>query len=222
MTGPTSLDAADLDEAQRIVLRRLACSDLAEHFTLTGGTALGAFHLHHRRSQDLDLFSERDVPLSSIDAFLKTVPELEIASFQRRYDRKMFTATVAGQPLKIEFTKFPFEHVCGRQEVEPGLWVDAPSEILVNKLLAMTDRCEPKDYVDVYFLLRTEGGPGLLEALVLAERKFGIAGLRYSLQSRFLAVPMDLPKTTPSVTREELVLAFKNEVNHLVAAFAVD
>lgn len=219
MTTTSDLDSAELDGAQRTVLRYLALSDLAEHFTLTGGTALAAFHLHHRRSQDLDLFSQHDVPLYTIDAFLRSVPELEIGSFQRRYDRKMFTATIAGQPLKIEFTKFPFEHVCGKQEVVPGLWVDAPNEILVNKLLAMTDRSDAKDDVDVYFLLRAKGAPTMLDALKLAERKFGIAGLRYSLQSRLLAVPTELPKTEPPISREQVVSAFRDEVKLLIAAF---
>ncbi len=222
MTATSNLDTAVLDEAQRTVLRHLAQSELAEHFTLTGGTALGAFHLHHRRSRDLDLFSEHDVPLSTIDAFLRSVPDLEIGSFQKRYDRKLFTATVAGQALEVEFTKFPFGHVCGRQEVAPGLWVDTPNEILVNKLLAMADRCDAKDDVDVYFLLRAAGAPSLLEAMRLAERKFGIAGLRYSLQSRLLAVPAALPETTPPVTREDVVAAFRDEARRLVAAFAVE
>jgi predicted nucleotidyltransferase component of viral defense system len=221
MTHTSVFETAELDAAQRTVLEHFAHSDLAEHFTLTGGTALGAFHLHHRHSEDLDLFADHDVPLSTIDAYLKSVPGLEIGSFHRRYDRKIFTTQVRGQPLKIEFTKFPFERVCGRNQVDEGLWVDSPNEILVNKLLAIADRCEPKDDVDIYFLLRAEGAPSLLEALILAERKFGIVGLRHSLQSRFLAVPAQLPNTTPPVSREDVVAAFKEEVKRLVAAFAV-
>jgi predicted nucleotidyltransferase component of viral defense system len=140
MTATSNLDTAELETAQRTVLRHLARSELADHFTLSGGTALGAFHLHHRRSRDLDLFSEHDVPLNTINAFLKSVPGLEIRSFQRRYDRKLFTATVEHEALKIEFTKFPFTRVCGRTEAAPGLWVDTPNEILVNKLLAILDQ----------------------------------------------------------------------------------
>ncbi len=222
MTRTSDLKSADLDVAQRTVLEHLARSDLAEHFTLTGGTALSAFHLHHRHSEDLDLFSDDDVPLQTVDTFLMSVPGLEITSFHRRYDRKIFSATVDGDLLKIEFTKFPFEHVCGREEVAPGLWVDSPNEILVNKLLAMADRYEPKDDVDVYFLLRHAGAPSLLQALELAERKFGIAGLRYSLQSRFLAVPSELPATTPQVSRHDVVAAFNEEAKRLVEAFAVE
>lgn len=222
MRTACDLESAELDAAQRLVLEHLARSDLAPHFTLTGGTALAAFHLHHRRSDDLDLFSEEDVPLDRVNGFLQDISGLEITSFQRRFDRKIFTANASGQPLKIEFTKFPYPHVCGREEVATGLWVDSSNEILVNKLLAMTDRREPKDDVDVYFLLQRPESPTLLQAMQLAERKFGVPGLRYSLQSRLLAVPAELPPTTPPVQREVIAAAFVDEVKRLVATFAVE
>ena len=46
-----------LSHAQELFLDRLGESDLAEIFYLTGGTALSAFYLHHRESEDLDFFS---------------------------------------------------------------------------------------------------------------------------------------------------------------------
>ena len=222
MSRGTRLETADLDAAQRLVLEHLAKSDLGAYFTLTGGTALAAFYLHHRHSEDLDLFSDGDVPLDSINAMLTCISGLTVKSFERRYDRKVFTLSVNAQPLKVEFTKFPYPHVCGREEVAPGLWIDSPDEILVNKLLAMTDRREPKDDVDVYFLLRRPESPSLLEGITLAERKFGVQGLRYSLQSRLLAVPAELPSTSPAVPRAAIAAAFSEEVKRLIAAFAVE
>src|SRR5579872_5517939 len=40
------------------LLKRFAASSMGRHFFLTGGTALAAFYLHHRLSDDLDLFTE--------------------------------------------------------------------------------------------------------------------------------------------------------------------
>jgi predicted nucleotidyltransferase component of viral defense system len=200
----------------------LAQSELGEHFVLTGGTALSAFFFGHRVSEDLDLFSEDDTPLQVVNGFLQNVPGLRVESYQRRYDRKMFTVSVDGFPLKVEFTKFPFQHAYAKVQVAQTLWVDSPNEILLNKLLAMTDRREPKDDVDLYFLLRSDGAPSLVQATKLAEKKFGISGLRYSLQSRLLSVPKALPNTTPPVARDEVVSEFRQHVNQLIAAFATD
>ena len=63
-----------LSENQKRVLVIIASDDaLAEHFYLTGGTALAEYYLHHRLSEDLDFFSEREFDPQSISAFFKKV-----------------------------------------------------------------------------------------------------------------------------------------------------
>ncbi len=44
---------------------------LCERFYFTGGTALAEFYLQHRPSEDLDLFSEKEIYLPSVRAFVK-------------------------------------------------------------------------------------------------------------------------------------------------------
>ena len=45
---------------------------LREHFYFTGGTALAAFYLRHRLSEDIDLFIENaEVPLHFVTSFIK-------------------------------------------------------------------------------------------------------------------------------------------------------
>ena len=44
-------------------------SPLAKQFYLTGGTALAAFYLQHRYSEDLDFFSDQEFDLLPINAF---------------------------------------------------------------------------------------------------------------------------------------------------------
>ena len=74
--------------AQREVLMGLAGHpDVAKDFFLTGGTCLSVFYLHHRVSEDLDLFTRNPVPLSEIGFWIKsrwpgeTVPIRETAEF---------------------------------------------------------------------------------------------------------------------------------------------
>jgi len=45
-------------EVQRDILARLSkIQIITENFFITGGTALSVFYLHHRVSEDIDLFS---------------------------------------------------------------------------------------------------------------------------------------------------------------------
>ena len=43
---------------------------LTRKFYFTGGTALSAFYLFHRISEDLDFFSEQEIHLPSIEKFI--------------------------------------------------------------------------------------------------------------------------------------------------------
>ena len=45
----------------------LAEPTVAQHFFLTGGTALSVFYLHHRYSNDLDLFTRDAVNLDELN-----------------------------------------------------------------------------------------------------------------------------------------------------------
>ena len=58
MLNPQENKACYLSETQREVLVQLMTEPTIEqHFFLTGGTALAVFYLHHRMSNDLDLFT---------------------------------------------------------------------------------------------------------------------------------------------------------------------
>ena len=52
-----------LTPLQKTFLTRFFATDVGQRFFLTGGTALAAFHLHHRLSVDLDLFTLDDLDL---------------------------------------------------------------------------------------------------------------------------------------------------------------
>ena len=95
--------------------------------------------------------------------------------------------------------------------------MDHPTDILANKIAALSDRLDPKDEVDLYFLLQAEGAVHFRDALASAERKFEIAGLRYLIQSRLLSVAPQHPATTPPVAREAIVEKFRALVKELVA-----
>ena len=47
-------------------------ASITNNFYLTGGTALSEFYLKHRLSEDIDLFSEKEINTLPIESFLKS------------------------------------------------------------------------------------------------------------------------------------------------------
>ena len=60
-----------LTKKQQLLLELVAKSNLVNIFYLTGGTALSAFYLKHRFSEDLDFFSEQEFDQLEITTFFK-------------------------------------------------------------------------------------------------------------------------------------------------------
>lgn len=164
---------------------------LPELFYLSGGTALAEFYLKHRRSDDLDFFTdEKEFPFVAVEDFIKKL-SLEMgreARFQKLYDRHMFFLQVPdgkGPELKIEFTNYPFPRL-DKTKLLGRLRVDSLLDIAVNKLMAMIERFEPKDFVDLHFLLSES-----FQASELSEgvnKKFGFKIEPLTLGSEFMKV----------------------------------
>ena len=87
--------------------------------------------------------------------------------------------------MKVEFTRYPFTRVEAGPIID-GIHVDSLQDILVNKLMAMTDRLDPKDYIDVYCAFRTRPELELDKLVDQTAVKFGVKGARHILSGRFL------------------------------------
>jgi len=89
--------------------------------------------------------------------------------------------------LKTEFTYYPLKNLENMNHIA-SLHIDSFKDILVNKLCAIADRTDVKDYADVYCAARDE--PELLGQLFHAARdKCEISGIRHILQYRLLRIP---------------------------------
>lgn len=148
--------------------------DLCDVFILSGGTALSAFHLFHRLSDDLDFFSMKPVDELRIHRFIDDVSRsmhLKSKDARRVFDRHIFQLTLADDSLlKLEFTHYPYPSL-DTPVVIGGVWIDSLRDIAANKLAALLDRFEPKDYYDLYFILTQQGT--FQTVRVDTERKFG-------------------------------------------------
>lgn len=206
----------ELTLAQKRLLDRLVESDLVERFYLSGGTALASFHLHHRDSDDLDLFTRDPLDTRAVVRLVNSVAD-EPPAPRRVYDRLGFIASVSGQPLRVEFVHYDFDPLEPPQPRHGPLRVDGLRDILANKLSAMVERVEPKDYADVFFILR-QPGFSLERGMEDCRRKFGWPGLASLLQTAFLRSEQfkGWVETDPPVSLEEARRFFRELARSLI------
>lgn len=148
-------------------------SPLRDDFFLTGGTALAAFYLHHRYSVDLDFFTTNPAALSQVPVIMQDISarlNLDI-TFTRTLGTflECFVRADNGERVEMDFAQdTPYRLEPVRRHDELGILIDSSTDIACNKLSALFDRAEPKDFVDVYFICQ-----GLLpfEQLVILARQ---------------------------------------------------
>lgn len=161
-----------LTKDQQKVIRLIAAEPKMADFYLTGGTALAGFYLQHRLSDDLDFFTGTPPDPIFLHAFankIQQVLDAESVRFDKIYDRNQFFFQLKNTELKLEFALYPFPQII-KPKIIGGIKVDSLRDIAANKLMAMLDRFDPKDFADLYFLLKKFG----LEKIRRdAEKKFG-------------------------------------------------
>lgn len=145
-----------LTEAQKKVINAVANEPNLKDFYLCGGTALAACYLGHRFSDDLDFFVFDEPDRAFLHGFaekLKKIVSAEEFDYEKIYDRSQFDFKIGGEELKVEFTRYPFKQLDKTADWQ-GIKIDSLKDIAANKLMAMLDRFDPKDFVDLYFLLQ--------------------------------------------------------------------
>lgn len=138
------------------LLRAVGSSALKEIFYLSGGTALAEFYLGHRYSEDLDFFTSLEIHLPNLPEILteiakKVKAEIEIQRSFEHFAKAFF---------KRENDVIASDWVCdtpfrlGEKIYEPelGIFYDDIIDIGANKISALFDRADIKDFVDIYFL----------------------------------------------------------------------
>lgn len=162
---------------QKLAIGLLAQSPLREIFYWTGGTLLSYHYLHHRKSIDLDFFSEKKFSLEEINHFtqeLKKKGSFTTVRYQKIFDRHEFIFENE-ENLRIEFVYYNHEKkTLKKRETLLGIYVDSLEDVAANKVLAYFDRNEPKDLFDIYFLIHKAGFTPL-KLLMLVQQKFGVS-----------------------------------------------
>ena len=160
-----------LTPIQRHFLTLFAGVPDQERFYLTGGTALTEFCFGHRLSYDLDLFTSEAELVGPFARALEAAAAA--AGFGVQVPRRFATyvellVAQGDETLRVDLaldSPFRFEPpVLCECRVHVNDFVD----LKVDKLLAYYGRTEPRDAVDLFFILQEQAAPDLL---VLAAQK---------------------------------------------------
>ncbi len=149
-----------IDKNGLYVCKKIGSSDLAGKYYMAGGTAL-ALQLLHRRSYDLDFFTL--TPSEKINA-RSIVEEMSRQFGQGKaapviIESGQVTLQVCG--TKVTFLAYPFplleplingEKIC---EELKNIKLASLKEIALMKAYTLGRRAAYRDYIDIYYLLKT-------------------------------------------------------------------
>jgi len=150
MSGLTSMQERALE----------ALAGLEPKWVLFGGGALIGFVLGHRMTADLDIsFRDR----AALGDATRLVDErlrargLDVEELQTSPSFRRVRVKAGGESVVIDLIAEILTPVEAPVERRPGVWVDTPHELLVQKLCALLSRSEVRDLVDVAALVEAGG-----------------------------------------------------------------
>ncbi|MBI4676853.1 MAG: nucleotidyl transferase AbiEii/AbiGii toxin family protein [Elusimicrobia bacterium] len=184
------MDKTDiLTPLQTKVLGYLFSQEWFRHrFYLTGGTALAAFHLQHRRSDDLDFFTH-GAGLEPAPALMREMGREIGETVESAQASPGFLRFRVGASLQVDLVA-DVDFRVGAPELIGGFMVDTIKNIAVNKVCAILGRLDAKDYVDLYAIFQHEAFD-VFELLELGQKKD--AGLDPFVWASLLAEIVKLP-----------------------------
>lgn len=140
-------------------------------FVLYGGTAL-ALHLGHRVSVDFDFFAHQDIDPGAI---YRNTPFLKGSTIIQQAPNTLTCLAERDGPVKVSFFGLP--HLTMLRDphlaADNGLKVASLLDLAATKAVAVQNRLEAKDYIDIDALIAA--GVDLSHALAAAKRAFGDA-----------------------------------------------
>ncbi|MDP2232462.1 MAG: nucleotidyl transferase AbiEii/AbiGii toxin family protein, partial [Actinomycetota bacterium] len=129
-----------------------------------------ALQLGHRRSLDLDLFSERPWAWARITPALSSAGEVVVD----RQEPGTFVGSVGG--VRVSLFHYPYVLLGEPAPTRFGIPLASLTDIGCMKLVAVSQRGSRKDFIDLYYL--AQGGVGIREILGALARK--MPGVHYN------------------------------------------
>jgi predicted nucleotidyltransferase component of viral defense system len=180
-------------------------------FYLTGGTALAEFYLGHRKSFDLDIFTtEKGLIIPFSYAFEQELKKNFLVKVVRRYETFVeFEVSAKGDSTKVQLaydSPFRFENPV---DSDIGVKVNDYMDLIVDKLLAFFGRAEPRDAIDLFFILKTEGFWKIVELAKQKDPGFDLYWLAIALH-KIKNFPDDLKDWPVEIIKKVDIKELKN------------
>ncbi|MBK8974344.1 MAG: nucleotidyl transferase AbiEii/AbiGii toxin family protein [Planctomycetes bacterium] len=147
---------------------------LEQKFALTGGSALGGFHLGHRESLDLDLFSHEPADLDQATSVLGTAARRIGATVESQVSYPEFRRLLVRRGPESTLVDLVIDRapeIDDQKLVVGRIRIDSMREIAANKVCTLIGRAEIRDLIDLRALI--EAGIDLESAITDARRKDG-------------------------------------------------
>lgn len=148
-----------------------------DQFYLAGGTALSEYYLGHRLSFDLDYFTGTENLILPLSYQIETACQKRGLSFKivRRFSTFVeLLVEKENESLKIDIaldSPYRFETPVLSNE---GIYINDYPDLRVDKLLAYFGRAEPRDAVDLYFIMQKDSFEPLLEQAAQKDTGFDL------------------------------------------------
>ena len=207
----------DFTPFQKLIFDKISQEKyLRETFYFGGGTALSVFYFNHRYSVDLDFFSEKEFDKNIIIKFINSLFR-QLGTTVKMTKKEMvmwFELEKDKETLKVDFLNFPYPRI-DKGLIYQSVDIDSPRDIGANKLLLLNLTEEPKDYVDLYFILKEKYS--IWDIIKAAKIKFKLDLDLISLGEDFLNAEKIkfLPKMIKPLTLDELKSFFKQKASEL-------
>lgn len=167
-----------LSRFQKQILNLWPETELSRMFYLAGGTALAQYYFQHRKSEDLDFFTEEELSLPELERFISFVggkTSLSKVEYKRRFGLYTYFLYPKGEKKshKIDFGQYPFPLI-ERPRNFNGILVESLYDIAVDKAHTISVRPRLRDFIDLYFILRERTDWKIRDLLRRGFEKFGI------------------------------------------------
>ncbi|TSC88119.1 MAG: Uncharacterized protein G01um101416_142 [Microgenomates group bacterium Gr01-1014_16] len=165
--------------------------NIVANYYFTGGTALAEFHLQHRKSEDIDLFSENEeVNPVIVEAFLKKIsPKIGVSKIKKNQMLGLVSYKLAysdREELKVDFNYYPFLRISKGKKYKT-LDVDSLPDIAANKMHTIFMKPRSRDFIDLFFIFKS-AKYDLNRVILDAKAKFDWHIDPIGLSSQFLKV----------------------------------
>lgn len=210
-----------LGDFQKEALLLFRESILVKTFYLAGGTALAEYYLHHRKSEDLDFFTQEELNIESLKKFSASVAKkvpLDKIEYQHGFGLYTFFFYPKREvaKYKIDFGQYPFGTIEPSKRIE-GISVESLYDIAVDKAHTVSVRPRFRDFIDLYLILQRNKEWNFRDLVKTGQEKFEIVVDPLQLGENLLAVRKmeDVPIMLIKIDFEEVKKFFLAEAKKL-------